>query len=113
MSRHEVPVKNGIDATSAWIGWDRPMQTFYAQVLSEPATADQDDEILLWVGTDIGEISRPIDAIRAIEPYCDVPAELAATLEIERMKTLAAVDGPNQQEAKEFLRRLEQRQNRS
>ena len=32
MSRHQLPLREGVEATSAWIGWDRPLLTFFAQV---------------------------------------------------------------------------------
>ena len=63
-------------------------------------------------GTAEAELPRPVDAIRLLEPYCDIPAEIAASLEIDRMKTLATIDGPNQTEAKAFLARLEARDKR-
>lgn len=113
MSRHELALKPGVDATSAYVGWDRPLQTFFAQVFTEHPS-DPDEEIdILWRGTSEGELPRPVDAIRLLEPYCDVPAEIAVKLEIDRMKTLAMVDGPNQEEAKAFLARLEARDRHS
>ncbi|MDT0576391.1 hypothetical protein RM533_09345 [Croceicoccus sp. F390] len=112
MSRHQIPLREGVEATSAWIGWDRPLQTFYAQVFARYPNDENEEIEILWVGTSEAELPRPVDAIRLLEPYCDVPAEIAASLEIDRMKTLAKVDGPNQLEAKAFLARLEAR-NRS
>ena len=113
MSRHQVPLRSGVAASSAWIGWDRPFLTFFAQVFA-PHPGDPEEELeILWVGTSEAELPRPLDAIRLLEPYCDVPAEIAAQLEIDRMKTLATIDGPNQQEAKAFLARLESRGDRS
>ena len=41
MSRHKVPLRDGIAAASAYVGWDRPLQTYFAQVLSAP---DEDGE---------------------------------------------------------------------
>ena len=32
MSRIELPIKAGIEASSAFVGWDRPLLTFFAQV---------------------------------------------------------------------------------
>ena len=73
-----------------------------------------DEEVeLIWRGTSERELPRPVDAIRLLEPYCDIPAEIAVSLEVDRMKTLATIDGPNQQEAKAFLARLEARGSRS
>lgn len=104
MSRHAIPLKPGIDATEAVAGWDRPLQTFFVQVLRR--TEDGEDEILLWEGAEYGEIKTPAAALRLLEPWCDIPDSLSATLQIERMETLAASDGPRQKEARDFLKRL-------
>lgn len=62
----------------------------------------------MWVGTAFGELPRAVDAIRVLEPYCQIEASLAAQLEIDRMACLATRDGPNQIEAKAFMARLSQ-----
>ena len=108
MSRHQVPLRPGISAESAWIGWDRPLQTFFAQVLAQPNEEGEQKEIL-WIGTSLGEIHKASDAARALEPYCEIDEGLVARLEIDRMKTLATIDGPNQAEAKAFIERLAER----
>ena len=98
MSRHKVPLRDGIAAASAFVGWDRPLQTYFAQVLSAPDEDGEEIE-LVWVGTAFGELPRAVDAIRVLEPYCQIEASLAAQLEIDRMACLATRDGPNQLEA--------------
>ena len=108
MSRHAIPLKPGSDATEAFVGWDRPLQTFFVQVLRR--TDDGEDDILLWEGADYGEIKTPAEALRLLEPWCDIPDGIAATLQIERMKTLANRDGPAQRQGKDFLDRLKRRQ---
>ncbi|WP_374133320.1 hypothetical protein [Sphingomonas sp. 28-62-20] len=92
---------------SAFVGWDRPLQTYFAQVLSAPDEDGEEIE-LVWVGTAFGELPRAVDAIRVLEPYCQIEASLAAQLEIDRMACLATRDGPNQLEAKAFMARLSQ-----
>lgn len=104
MSRHIVPLRFGVEATEAVIGWDRPLQTFFVQVFRD--NGDGEGEAFIWGGTEFGEIETPEAAIRFLEPYCDVPKGLSATLQIERMKTLADHDGPAQEDAKAFLARL-------
>ena len=108
MSRHELQVKSGVDAATAFIGWDRPLNTFFLQVLTTP-DENGDEKELVWAGTDEGELPRPVDVLRIAEKYCIVDAGLAARLEIDRMETLAMIDGPNQQEAKAFLAQLDAR----
>lgn len=107
MSIHKVPLRDGVAAASAYVGWDRPLQTYFAQVLSAPDEDGEETEIV-WVGTAFGELPRAVDAIRALEPYCHIEASLAAQLEIDRMACLATRDGPNQLEAKAFMARVSQ-----
>lgn len=105
MSRHKVPLREGVAAASAYVGWDRPLQTYFAQVLSAPDEDGEEIEIV-WVGTAFGELPRAVDAIRVLERYCHIEGGLAAQLEIDRMACLATHDGPNQIEAKAFMARL-------
>ena len=112
MSRHQLPLRAGVDASSAWVGWDRPLLTFFAQVFrTDPRDPEKEIDIL-WRGTSERELPRPVDAITLLEPFCDVPAEIAAQLEIDRMATLEQIDGPNQEEAKAFMARLRERDDR-
>ena len=50
MSRH---VFTGLrSATSVAIGWDRPLETFFVQVLAPHPEMEGEDEILFWRGTE-------------------------------------------------------------
>jgi len=102
MSRHKVPLRDGVQAESAWIGWDRPLNTFFAQVIGLP-DVDGEQDCVIWQGTYPGELPTPRSAIALIEQYCDVPEDLARQLETDRLATLAQADGPNQQAAKRAL----------
>ncbi len=106
MSRHKIPLRDGVRAESAWIGWDRPLNTFFAQVLGLP-DAEGEQEELVWAGTSYSEMTKAAEAVRVLEPWCDIDAGMVARLEIDRMATLARQDGPNQIEAKSFMTRLE------
>lgn len=102
MSRYELQTRRGSGASSASIGWDRALQTFFAQV----HRMEGDEEIaFIWQGTVFQELPTPADALRLIEPYCDVPGDLAKRLEIDRLQTLADRDGPAQIAAKAFISR--------
>ena len=79
MSRHAIPLKAGSDATEAFVGWDRPLQTFFVQVLRQN---DGEDDTLLWEGADYGEIKTPAEALRLIEPWCDIPDGISVTLQM-------------------------------
>lgn len=109
MSRHTVPLKAGVDATEAVVGWDRPLQTFYVQVLRKSEANDGDSEELLWEGAEMGQLKTPDEALRLLEPFCDIPAGLSATLQIDRLKTLANQDGAAQRQGKAFLNQLKRK----
>lgn len=103
MSRHDVPVKAGSGASSASIGWDRPLQTFFVQVRR---IKDGEEDCFLWEGTDYRALPTASDAIRLIEPFCTIPADLGQCLEIDRLKTSARPDGEHQIAARVFIDRL-------
>ena len=103
MSRHRLAARPETGATHAIIGWDRPLATYFVQVLGN---VDDEEQIILWQGTDYGEIPTPAAAIALLAPYCTIPDGLAAQLEIDRMATLASNDGPSQHAARILLRRI-------
>ncbi|KHL24193.1 hypothetical protein PK98_14415 [Croceibacterium mercuriale] len=109
MSRHTVPIKAGIDACEAFVGWDRPLQTYFVQVFRSSTEDDGEEEEILWEGADPGQLKTPDEALRLLAPWCDIPEGLSATLQIDRMKTLANRDGPAQAQAKAFLEQLKRR----
>ena len=111
MSRRDIPIKDGERrAVRAVVGYDRPLETFFVQVFE--TDADGEEDAFLWQGTFPGELPTPRSAIALIEPFCDVPADLAAALETDRLKTLAQQDSPGQAEAKRLLIRGEPAQPR-
>lgn len=102
MSRREVPLKDGCTRVArVVVGYDRPLETFFAQAIA--IDADGEEDCLIWQGTYPGELPTPRSAIALIEDYCDVPEDLARHLETDRLATLAQADGPNQQAAKRAL----------
>jgi hypothetical protein len=102
MSRREVPLKKGCTQIDrVVVGYDRPLETFFAQAIA--IDADGEDVTVIWQGTYPGELPTPRSAIALIEHYCDVPEDLARQLETDRLATLAQADGPNQQAAKRAL----------
>lgn len=100
MSRYELTARPESGATSAAIGWDRPLQTFFVQVRR---FEDGEETSFLWEGLDYQALSDAADAIRLAEPYCIIPEDLGQRLEIDRLKTLANVDGAAQVAMREFL----------
>jgi len=102
MSRHTFAGKAG---TTVAIGWDRPLATFFVQVLRPHRTMKGEDETVEWQGTEPGELPTAAAAIAVAAPYADLPETLGATLETDRLKTVATSDGPAQIAARPFLKR--------
>ena len=73
-ARHEVVV-----------GWDPPLNTFFAQVLDTEAEDDLDYEVL-WIGTSFDEVPDPARVIAAVQPFAAVPDGLLATLQQDRIE---------------------------
>lgn len=104
MSRHELrrlpaagPVTRGV------VGWDRPLQSFFAQLFS--INEEGEEEPHLWVGTFPRELDSGGAAIALVKADCHVPDDLGAILETERLASLGTTDGHHQADIKErFLR---------
>jgi len=77
MSRHRLALlrPNGIEI---WIGWDRPLATYFAQVLSPDG--DDEEATYLWVGTSREEITNARAVIDMVRPYAEIPDDLYHTL---------------------------------
>lgn len=102
MSRHTFAGRAG---TTVAIGWDRPLRTFFVQVSKPHPTKAGESKMLKWAGTDIDELATAAEAIAIAKTYADLPDTLGATLETDRLKTVATSDGPAQIAARPFLKR--------
>lgn len=93
MSRHEFTSQQ-TDGTSyeCTVGWDRPLNTFFAQVFEFAPGESTSEKILLWLGTSYSEIQDANAVTTAIQPYCTVPPELALRLEQDRMVSSGTTD---------------------
>ncbi|WP_066557157.1 hypothetical protein [Rhizorhabdus histidinilytica] len=60
------------------------MATFFA-VVSRPGGDDDEDDIILWVGTDYAELPEVRAAIEAVRPYAAIPDDLVSLLESDRL----------------------------
>jgi len=87
MSRHDlIPFSKQYDVT---VGWDPPMETFFAQVEDLIlARQGNDDAILVWVGTSFREILRPEDLAVHVARYATLTDEDLAILRADRAATL-------------------------
>lgn len=99
MGRITVPAK--ADAgVEIFVGWDRPLETYFATVLQP---GEEDDIVLVWLGTRIGEVSDASQILAAIEPYADAPDNLGAQLEEDRRANIGKPDSPHQAAVKRLL----------
>lgn len=104
MSRHDLQPRAGQpDVTRAVIGWDRPLQTFYAQVFCRTEDEPEEGEALIWIGTEPGELLTPEAAIAIVEPHAIIPPDLAERLAADMRATLDQRDGRHQAEIKRGL----------
>jgi len=104
MSRHELLPKGvNTDIVGAAVGWDRPLQTFFAQVFFRTEAEPDEGEALIWRGTEPGELPTPEAAIALVAPYAAIPDGLTAQLDAEMRATAEVRDGPHQRAAKQRL----------
>lgn len=77
MSRHVLPALTGNEQYKIVVGWDPPLNTFFAQVLYvDDDQADEHGEVL-WIGASFNEIHNHETVIDAVRPYAEIPATLA------------------------------------
>ena len=104
MSRYRLePLPDRPDVASIAIGWDRPLASFFVTVFG-PRDADGEDVIVEWQGTAHDELPTAAAAIAVAARYATIPDGLSATLETDRLKTLATPDGAEQVRTRRFLR---------
>jgi len=87
MSRHDlIPFSKNYDVT---VGWDPPLETFFAQVEDLLlARQDDDDAMVVWVGTSYREILRPEDLAVHVAQYAALTDVDLAILRADRAATL-------------------------
>jgi len=99
MSRHTF---TGNAGTTVAIGWDRPLFTFFVQVLRPHPTMEGEDDMVEWQGTEPDELPTAASAIEIAARYADLPEDLGAKLETDRLKTLGTANGPAQRAVRPF-----------
>ena len=67
------------------VGWDNPPGTFFAQVSRVQTDDDLRDPVILWLGTEHGEIRRAEDLIAALTPYAELTEEHLRQLRADRI----------------------------
>ncbi len=104
MSRHDLqPKADQPHVVRATVGWDRPLQTFFAQVFFRTEDEPDEGEALIWFGTEPGELLTAEAAIAVVAPHVEVPIGLAAALDAEMHETIGMKDGQHQAAAKRSL----------
>lgn len=77
MSRYEIsPIQPGFKVV---IGWDNPMQTFFAIVHKCGQKTP-----LLWAGQTPSECLNLHQLAEAVAPWANIPVQIGAALETER-----------------------------
>lgn len=104
MSRHDLqPNADSPGAVGASVGWDRPLQTFFAQVFFRTEDEPDEGEPLIWVGTEPGELLSAEAAIAVVAPHAVIPPGLAEQLTAEVRSSIGIEDGGHQVAAKRML----------
>lgn len=89
MSRYAFAARDD-DELPVSVGWDPPLQTFFAQV--EPPGGVGPEELLLWVGTTDGEITDVVRLAKAVSEWGEIPTAPWRRLEEDQCRT--ADSGP-------------------
>ncbi|TGX49045.1 hypothetical protein E5A73_19550 [Sphingomonas gei] len=104
MSRHDLqPKGDQPHVVRATVGWDRPLQTFFAQVFFRTEDEPADGEALIWFGTAPGELLTPEAVIAIVEPHVTIPPGLVDILNAEMRATIGVKDGTHQAHAKRSI----------
>lgn len=84
MSRHRLDALPNRGGYTVVVGWDRPLDSYFAQVINEgELNEDNPDYMPLWLGADT-RITDPDTIIEAVRPYAVIPDTLRADLEADR-----------------------------
>jgi hypothetical protein len=102
MSRYTITALD--PALTVVIGWDRPLSTFFATVTDERID-DDEDRLLLWIGTDTAEVQRAEDLVTPLAPYAAITADHIATLRADRAGDLDRGPTPTQRHLLNLVRR--------
>lgn len=95
MSRHQIePFVKRYEVT---VGWDRPLNTYFAQVEDLEPTDEDSDPLIVWVGTSYSEILRPEDLQAQIAAFATIDIAVLDALRTDRAGTLDTGNSPLQQ----------------
>lgn len=86
MSRRHIAARQ--PSLTVVVGWDNPLQTFFAQVTRIQADDDDRDPIVIWIGGGGREARIPEDLIEPLAPYADLPRAIIEALRSDRAACL-------------------------
>ena len=86
MSRHEVKSFN-TEQFTVIVGWDNPLQTYFAQVWDSRLQDEDDKGGVFWVGTHPGSVRSVSDLAQVISGYAALPEDTKAQLERDRSES--------------------------
>ena len=66
------------------VGWDNPLSTFFAQVERNQDDDDPRDPILLWIGSELGEVAQAEQLAGPLAPYAVLTPDLIEQLRADR-----------------------------
>ena len=78
MSRYRIHTLNS-DRHETFVGWDNPLQTYFAQVYDLSAS-DEDDSISFWVGEKPQEVTSVDVLEEKVRPFAVIPQEIKEKL---------------------------------
>jgi hypothetical protein len=104
MSRYEIPARNPQHIIA--VGWDNPLNTFFAQVSRPVENEDGEDPIILWLGASRPrEIVSVEDLAQHLEPYAALSPEMLDQLRADRAANIDQPPTHVQQDAINLIRR--------
>lgn len=74
-----TPIDGSAPEREVYIGWDRGMQTYFAQVFDGVDEAGE-DVTSLDLGNEPGELATAAEAVEAVRAYAEIPEDLASSL---------------------------------
>ena len=74
-----TPIEGSTPEREVYIGWDRGLQTYFAQVF-DGVDSTGEDVISLDLGNEPGELATAADAVEAVRAYAEIPEDLASSL---------------------------------
>ena len=103
MSRHTIPALR--PEFTVIVGWDNPLAIYYAQVSRDDAGED-DDPVVLWLGTEANQITSPWDLIEPLIRYVTLRVDTIEQLRSDRAACLDRSPSALQRASLNFLGRV-------